>query len=355
MAARNSILSSAVLFVMSACSGNTGSPSTPGASSTASPHAGSSASSMARWQQWVHLKGVFDLGGVMPDGALMTAASDRLFSVALSSAVAPYASGTGGYRANAGGETYIAASPGLELPDRDCSFTRGEIFALQLGAPLGVVRVDVAGRSRLFARLPAGQTLNGIVFDDVGKFGHRLLVTGGRQGKTAVFGIDCRGGVRTVTQSAPPVEGGLAVAPDGFGAFAGFLVAPDENSGNVIAISPSGEASVLVASGVPHGGDIGVESAGFIPRGFAPGGAAYVADRGTANNPHPGNDSILRLEAASLIAAGVREGDLLVASEGGAVTISVRCATSCTARQVAVGPSNAHVEGHLIALPGSAG
>jgi hypothetical protein len=310
---------------------------------------------MARWQQWVHLKGVFDLGGMMPDGNLVSAAGDRLFSVALSDAVPLDAAAVGGYRANAGGETYIAASPGLDLPDADCAFVPGEVFALQLGAPVGVVRVDVTGRSRLFARLPAGQSLNGIVFDDSGKFGHRLLVTGSRQGKTSLFAIDCRAGVRTVTQSAPPVEGGLAVAPDGFGSFSGFLVAPDENSGNVIAISPGGEASVLVASGVPHGGDIGVESAGFVPRGFTRGGAAYVADRGTANNPHPGNDSILRVDAASLIAAGVREGDLLIASEGGAVTISVHCDLSCTARQVAVGPSNAHVEGHLVALPGKTG
>ena len=135
---------------------------------------------MAQWQQWVvHLKGVFDVGWVMPDRSLVAAASDRLFSVGLSGSTTPYATGSGGYRANASGETYIAASPGLEVSDAGCSFTRGDVFALQLGAPIGVFRVDAAGRSRLFARLPAGQTLNGIVFDDVGKFGHRLLVTGG--------------------------------------------------------------------------------------------------------------------------------------------------------------------------------
>jgi hypothetical protein len=33
----------------------------------------------------------------------------------------------------------------------------------------------------------------------------------------------------------------------------------------------------LVVSSLPHGGDIGVESAGFAPPGFSAGDAAYLA------------------------------------------------------------------------------
>src|SRR5207302_11244656 len=56
--------------------------------------------------------------------------------------------------------------------------------------------------------------------------------------------------------------------------------------------------------------------------------------RGTANNPHPGTDTILRLAAADLVDQGVRDGDLLVAAEGGGVTIRVRCAATCTSTSV---------------------
>jgi len=57
---------------------------------------------------------------------------------------------------------------------------------------------------------------------------------------------------------------------------------------------------------------------------------------------------VLRLDAAALASAGVQEGDLLAATEGGALTIDVRCAASCTVRTVAMGDPRAHGEGHLV-------
>src|SRR5262249_36381538 len=164
---------------------------------------------------------------------------------------------------------------------------------------------------------------NGITFDDVGRFGRRLLVTAGADGATNVYAIDCLGRVRTVMQGAPRVEGGIAVAHRSFGRFAGQLIAPDEVGGHLVAIDARGRTSTVVASGLPTGGDIGVESAGFVPRRFGAGDAAYLADRGTPGNPHPGTDSILMLAGEGLIGAGVRAGDLLVATEGGADTIAV--------------------------------
>lgn len=73
--------------------------------------------------------------------------------------------------------------------------------------------------------------------------------------------------------------------------------------------------------------------------------AAYLADRYSAGNKHPGDDAILRLDLGR---AGVRTGDLLVATEGGAKTIDVRCAATCTVRYVAAGPAIAHAEGHIV-------
>ena len=101
-------------------------------------------------------------------------------------------------------------------------------------------------------------------------------------------------------------------------------------------------------SGLATGGDIGVESVGFVPARFGPRGAAFLADRGTPGNPHPGTDSILTLAGDAILRAGVRSGDLLVATEGGADTIVVRCRRTCTADRIADGPTVAHAEGHIV-------
>ena len=135
------------------------------------------------------------------------------------------------------------------------------------------------------------------------------------------------------------------MAPASFGRFGGDLIAPDELSGNVYAIAPSGRVAGVIASGLPHGQDIGVESAAFVPRSFTD---ALVADRHTPGNPHPGDDLILALSRSALRAAGVRPGDLLVVSEGGAETIDVRCAAACRVSDIARGPQIAHIEGHVV-------
>ena len=101
----------------------------------------------------------------------------------------------------------------------------------------------------------------------------------------------------------------------------------------------------MADSGLPHGGDIGVESEGFVPAGSPD---AFVADRLTPGNPHPGDDTVLRLPGTALKAAGVRPGDLLVATEGGALTDAVSCSSQgCRVVFVAKGPVVAHLEGHI--------
>jgi hypothetical protein len=109
------------------------------------------------------------------------------------------------------------------------------------------------------------------------------------------------------------MEGGIAVAPASFG-----RVAPGDTSGPVFAIGPDDSVVTLVVSGLPRGGDIGVESAGFVPPGFSADDAAYLADPFSRGNRHPGTDSIMRLPGQELISAGVRAGDLLVATEASA-------------------------------------
>jgi hypothetical protein len=105
-------------------------------------------------------------------------------------------------------------------------------------------------------------------------------------------------------------------------------------------------------SGLATGGDIGVESLGFVPAHFDRRGAAFLADRGNQPGSHPGTDSILMLTGGALFDAGVRPGDLLAASEGGADTIAIRCDRTCTVRHIADGPAIAHAEGHIVFAAG---
>jgi hypothetical protein len=299
------------------------------------------------WAPFLRVPGVVDLSAPRRDGSLTVTAGGQLFLLQPSGTLGSFARGPGGYATDPAAEAYLALARRRRVPGAHCSFRRDDIYALEVTPP-GVVVVDTSGQARSFAALPAGTFPNGIAFDDVGRFGRRLLVTAGVDGATNVYAIDCQGRVRTVAQRAPRVEGGIAVAPRSFGRYAGQLIAPDEVGGNLVAIDAPGRASTVVVSGLATGGDIGVESAGFVPPRFGARGAAFLADRGTPGNPHPGTDSILMLSGEALVGAGVRAGDLLVATEGGADTIAVRCRRTCTVRRIADGPAVAHAEGHIV-------
>ena len=242
------------------------------------------------------------------------------------------------YHSPGGEEPYIA------LATRGC-LGSDQVYALRLRPPRGVVAVSAQGRVRQLERLTAPGLIDGIAFDGTGAFGHRLLVTTNHGSTTTVDAVDCHGRVTTITRSAPRVEGGIAVAPRSFGRFAGDLIAPDEKGGGVFAITPSGQSLRVASSGLPYGQDVGVESAGFVPTGDVD---ALMADRVSPGNRHPGDDVVLRIGHVALAAAGVRPGDLLVATEGGARTISIRCSErGCRVRHIADGPTIAHGEGHI--------
>jgi hypothetical protein len=296
----------------------------------------------------VHIARVLDLSPPRHDGAVVVATAGRLALLRPSGSVQPFASGPGGYVSPGGEEPYIALSSSSRGRGVRCGYGRDVLYVLRLSKHPGVTAVDAHGRVHPFASLPARALENGIAFDDTGSFGHRLLVTATAGTRTTVYAIDCRGAVATITRSAPKLEGGIAVAPATFGRFAGDLMAPDENSGRVYAIAPNGRTANVADSGLPHGGDVGVESAGFVPARLGSSWSALVSDRLTPGNPHPGDDAVLRIDAATLAAAGVRPGDLLVATEGGAHTDAVTCTSSCSVRHVADGPAVARLEGHIV-------
>jgi hypothetical protein len=306
----------------------------------------------ARWHSFLHVPAVVDLSGPRTDGSLTVAADGGLSLLRLGAQPSPFARGPDGYSTARGPEPYIALASDEMVDGTTCSFSADTVYAIEPNDPPGVVEIDAQGRARRFADFESGTMPNGITFDHVGGFGHRLLVTSAVSGGTALLALDCAGGVSTITPHAPRLEGGIEVAPASFGRYAGDLIAPDEYSGRILAIDPQGGVHTVARSGLPRGADVGVESAGFVPSQFDRSQAAYLADRRSPGNPHPGTDSILRVSGPDLVRAGVRPGDLLVASEGGAKIIAVRCARTCSVRQIADGPAISHAEGHIVFAPG---
>jgi hypothetical protein len=314
---------------------------------TASGGTGGGPTPSAHWVRFRHLPGVVDLAGPARDGGFTVAAAGRLFTLSQAGAVRSFARGPGGYAA-AAGEPYISMPATGRVAGTQCSFPASAIFAIRPSRPASVLMIGADGRASRFVTLPRTLTLNGITADTTGRFGHALLVTAGNGTGTTVLAINCAGGVRTITGQAPHMEGGMSVAPASFGRYGGDLIGPDESTGRVYAITPDGTVHTLIQSRLPHGGDIGVESTGFVPPGFGADGSAYLADRFSRGNKHPGTNSILRLPGTELIKAGVRPGDLLVATEGSARTIDVRCAAACTVRYIAIGLAVSHAEGHIV-------
>jgi hypothetical protein len=303
--------------------------------------AGPAAAKLAHWRVFAHVKAPVDVVGPRVDGSLVVSLEHGLVTLAPRGGFSPFATAYHGQ----GGEPYIAQAP------PGC-FGGGTIYALKPFRPQGIFAIAPHRKVRLLATLRAPGLANGIAFDTTGRFGHRLLVTVSGGGRTTVYAIGCHGGVRTITRKAPTVEGGIAVAPGAFRPFAGDLIAPDELSGKIWAITPSGHARLLAASGLPAGQDIGVESLGFLPTGTAR-YKVFMADRANPGNPHPGDDAILRLGSVALRAAGARGGDLLAATEGGALVDAISCRPGgCRVRKVAAGPTAAHGEGHIAVVAG---
>jgi hypothetical protein len=118
-------------------------------------------------------------------------------------------------------------------------------------------------------------------------------------------------------------------------------------TGRIYAFGPRGLVRLVAESGLPAGGDIGVESVGFVPPKLGRHGTAYLADMGAPGSPTSGSDSLLILAGTNLSRANLHPGELIVATEAGAKTLAVRCAQRCTLRHVADGPSVAHAEGHI--------
>jgi hypothetical protein len=183
-----------------------------------------------QWERWVPLAGVVDVVGPRPDGMLVAAAAGRLHLVDPDDGATI---GFGSYAA----EGHIAMAPGLDVAGAGCRFEAGEIYALDAR---GISRVSLDGTPARFVEPPAVDRLTGIAFDGTGRFGNQLLVAGRKANRTVLFSIDCRGRLKTLTEDAPPMEGGMEVAPQMFGNHGGDLIGADQASGDVIFIRYDG-------------------------------------------------------------------------------------------------------------------
>ena len=255
------------------------------------------------------MSGIVDVVGPRTDGRLVLSTHGGLVRDAAHRAARALCRGPQGY-AGAPGEPYMALGSGHRVSGAGCAFRRDAIFVLDPDATPGVVRVDPSGRSSRFADLPPGAFPAGIASDTVGLFGYRILVTSFASGTTTLYALDCRGRARVVATGAPHVEGGIAVAPRSFGRFGGKLVAADEVTGRIYAFGPHGGVSLVAQSGLPVGGDIGVESVGFVPPRLGSRGGAYLADMGAPGSPTSGSDGLLILARKGLSRANLHPGEL---------------------------------------------
>lgn len=115
-------------------------------------------------------------------------------------------------------------------------------------------------------------------------------------------------------------------------------------AGVVDLAGPRGDGSFTVAAA----GHLSLLSRTGALRPFARGPGGYSTATGPEPYKHPGTNSILRLRGLDLVKAGIRPGDLLAATEASARTIAVRCASTCTVKDIAVGPAISHAEGHIV-------
>lgn len=305
------------------------------------------------WQVATTYSEVFDVAGPRADGQLVVEGGSGLALLEPATGrVRPFAPGYSGTHQF---ESYIAVVPAHGAAS---CFHPGDVYVIDQTPAGAVGRITEQGSySAKFGVVPGVDGLGGIAFDTGGAFGGRLLVTGGHQGHTTLAAIDCSGAVTKVTTTAPTVEGGLAMAPPSFGTYGGDLIAPDELSGHVYAITPSGRAELIATPNLPHGGDIGIEGAGFVTDGDVGRDTALFADRRTPGSPHPGNDYLLAASGRLLKGGGVMPGDLLLGTEGGAGLVAVHCPsgrTSCSVRPVISPNSTSHGEGHLLVISGAA-
>ncbi len=117
---------------------------------------------------------------------------------------------------------------------------------------------------RIFTTLPScGCFVRGIMFDDVGSFGHKMIVstTSGQ-----IFSVTSAGVATQIANLGQDTEG-LAIATAGFGPYAGSLLVGSEYSGQIHTINPSTMVVTDLGINIP-----GAEMLSSVPLSLGEGG-----------------------------------------------------------------------------------
>jgi hypothetical protein len=181
-----------------------------------------------------------------------------------------------------------------------------------------------------FATPSAGSTVEYLRFDSNGAWGFLLYAVTGNGG---VWSVNASGGTRLVAQlGANLMPEGLAVAPPGFGSFAGDLLITMEKSHNVVAVSRDGTTVPIVLATFP---------------GQAPERVLVVAPDSDLLVAKYDQGTIVRIPAAEFsnyvgLPLIIMEGE---AGQVGSVYVLRASGTNVTVTQLYSDPGSPHFEG----------
>ena len=185
-------------------------------------------------------------------------------------------------------ETRCVLSPGTH------GWPAGQVFCHSPDAKIYEIGPQ-GGAATLFATLPVaapGDSISdgALAFDDVGRFGYRLVAATGRSGSAdanggEVFAIDAQGHVdRLGTYPGPGSADELAIAPSGFGSIGGMAVLtvdPGVTAGTLVAFDQSGQSRIIAKV------DDGLNPLAWIPLQMkttgTPAPGLYITDDRTFN------------------------------------------------------------------------
>jgi hypothetical protein len=139
-----------------------------------------------------------DVVGPRRDGWMVPAAGGRLWLLGPSPAVRALPPA---YHSNPGLEAYIALA---RASHKGCSFGADHLVRRELRLPSRRHFRQRSWAGARFASITAPGPINGIAFDETGRFGYRLLVTINARTRTTVH-FDCHGSIRGLGMETRPV------------------------------------------------------------------------------------------------------------------------------------------------------
>jgi hypothetical protein len=270
-----------------------------------------------------------DVVAVRTDGLAVAQVGDSLRLVDVQGGTYPFAGAAMQSLTVEGRRPRIVALAPVVAGDRSCPFRPNDLV---VGVPgnggESLAALDAQGLVTTWVSSLDGGTALAASFDQAGRFGQTLLVLVDRADGGAIEEIDCRGQRVEVAGAIAGAQRGLAVLPTGAGGGLDGRAVVATATG-LVTVTPAGEAAALAVDGWSATVQDPVTGLTVVPPGFVGGGGQVDL---------AGGGGLLRVSAADLGRAGLRDGDLLVATGSPAELVAVHCAGGgCAAKTVARG------------------